>query len=242
LEEAHTMLRLAKDVANLYNNQAQKDTTLESLYSKSCALLGDYFIKSDSELERRLCIAYYKMSGLKPSEVLSRKSTHNAPGLVTYITDILMTLTSGPEADALFQGQNVVEIISYESREHLLKIILGSIVLREYGTEKLIKLLVSQVEDDYSQLALALLYIQADKQTLAEAALDHISDKFLFSTVLDYPHLLFDEGTFDSRHRSISFSDFSATLICRKSLVFARIITRLVEDEVLTLHKIMQVI
>ncbi|XP_011496672.1 PREDICTED: uncharacterized protein LOC105361260 [Ceratosolen solmsi marchali] len=242
LEEAHTILRLAKDIADPHSNQTQSDSTLETLYNQSCALLGDYFIKSDSELERRLCIAYYKMSGLKPSAVLSRKSTGNAPGLVTYIIDVLMTIQSGPEADALFQGQNIVEIISNESREHLLKIILGSVVLREYGTDKLIKLLVSQTEDDYSQLALTLLYIQAEKQTLAETALHYISDKFLFSTVLDYPHLLFDEGAFDSRNRAIlCFSDFSATLICHKSLVFARILTQLVEDEVLTLHKIMQV-
>ncbi|XP_058797325.1 BLOC-2 complex member HPS3 [Phymastichus coffea] len=245
LEEAHAMLRLAKDVVDLpsnNNDQSPNDSKVESLYNQSCALLGDYFIKSDSELERRLCIPYYKMSGLKPSEILSRKSTFNAPGLVTYIRDILMTVKSGPEADALFQSQDIVEIISSESREDLLNMVLGSVVLREYTTEKLIKLLSSQTKDDYTQLALSLLYIQAEKEFLAENALEAVSNRFLSRTVLNYPHLLFDDDVFDSRNRAIlSFSDFAAKLICRKSQVFAEILTKLVEEEVLSLHQVMQV-
>lgn len=239
------MLRLAKDLADFNsndNNPTKNDSKLESLYGQSCALLGDYFIKSDTELERRLCIPYYKMSGLKSGEVLSRKSTHNAPGLVIYVTDILLSVKSGPEADALFQSQDIVEIISNESREDLLKIILGSVVIREYATEKLIKLLLPQNEDDFSKLAITLLYLQVERQLQAEAALDSVSDRFLLRTVLDYPHLLFDEGAFDSRNRAIlSFSDFSATLICRKSLVFAQILTQLVEEEILSLHQVMEV-
>lgn len=243
LEEAHTMLRLAKDIADLHGNDNEPigDQKLESLYGQSCALLADYFIRSDSELERRLCIPYYKMSGLKPSEVLARKSTRNAPGLVSYVTDVLLSVRSGPEADALFQGQDIVEIISGESREELLKLVLSSVVLREYATEKLIKLLANHDEDDCGQLALTLLYIQAERQLQAETALEPVSDRFLLRTVVEYPHLLFDEEDFDSRNRAIlSFSDFAATLICRKSAVFARILTELVDEEVLTLHQVMQ--
>lgn len=239
------MLRLAKDIVDLStnnNDQSKNDSKIESLYNQSCALLADYFIKSDSELERRLCIPYYKMSGLRPSEILSRKTTFNAPGLVTYIRDILMSIKSGPEADALFQSQDIVEIISGESREDLLKMVLGSVVLREYATEKLIKLLASQPKDDYSQLALALLYIQAEKEALAENSLDSVSDRFLLRTVLNYPYLLFEDDVFDSRNRAVlTFSDFAAKLICRKSQVFARILSKLVEEEVLSLHQIMQV-
>ncbi|KAJ8683042.1 hypothetical protein QAD02_018834 [Eretmocerus hayati] len=245
LEEAHAMLRLAKDVFDLSHSDkshSMQDPVLERLYSQSCALLGDYFIGSDSELERRLCIPYYRMAGLRPSEVLSRKSTQSAPGLVIYVTEILSTIKSGAEADALFQSQDIVEIISNENREDLLKIILRSVVLREYATEKLIKLLTSQNSDDYGKLALALLYIQAEKQTLAEQALDSVSNKFLLLTLCDYPNLLFDEGALDSRNRAIlSFSDFAATLICRKNTIFALILTRFIEEEILTLHQVMQV-
>lgn len=245
LEEAHAMIRLWKDVMDFSvkdNNEVQNDSKLESLCDQSCALLGDYFIRSDNELERRLCIPYYKMSGLKPSEVLSRKSTQDAPGLVTYLTDILRTAKSGPEADALFQSQDIVNIISGESREDLLKIVFGSVVLREYATDKLINLLSSQNEDDYKQLALTLLYIQAEKHAMAETALDHVSDKFLLRTILDYPHLLFDEDNFDSRnHTVLSFSDFSAILIGRKCHIFAQILTQLIQNEILTLHQVMQV-
>lgn len=239
------MLRLGKDVIGFSikdNSEIKNDSKLESLYDQSCALLGDYFIRSDNELECRLCIPYYKMSGLKPCEVLSRKSTHDAPGLVTYITDILKTAKSGPEADALFQSQDIVNIISGESREDLLKIVFGSVVLREYATDKLIKLLTSQKEDDYRQLALTLLYIQSEKQIMAETALDTVSDRFLLRTILDYPHLLFDEDNFDSRNQTVlSFSDFSAVLIGRKCSIFAQILTQLIENEIFTLHQVMQV-
>ncbi|XP_014211794.1 uncharacterized protein LOC106641787 isoform X2 [Copidosoma floridanum] len=245
LEEAHAMLRLAKDLADVQSNETietQSHSKIEHLYNQSCALLGDHFVKSDVELERHLCIPYYKMSGLKPSEVLTRKSTHNAPGLVIYLTDVLMNIKSGPDADSLFQCQNIVDIISTESREDLLKIILGSVVFREYATDKLIKLLASQNEDDCSRLALALLYLQAEKHTLAKTSLDQVSDKFLLRTVLGYPHLLFDEGAFDYDDQdNLSFSYFSATMICRKSWVLAQILTQLIEDDVLKLYQVMQV-
>ncbi|XP_014236252.1 uncharacterized protein LOC106658696 [Trichogramma pretiosum] len=246
LEEAHTILRLSKEILDLHenvNDHFSVDPKLESLYNQSCALLGDYFIRSDKELERRLCIPYYCMSGLKPSEVLLRKSTQDAPGLVTYVIDVLKNIKSGPDADALFQVQDIVNIISLESREDLLKIILTSSVLREYATDKLINLLtLHNSEDDCYNLALTLLYIQAEKQFLADNALNKVLDNFLLKTILDYPHLLFDEEGLDVKNRiNLSFSDFSATLIRKKSSVFARILTSLIEEEILLLYQVMQV-
>lgn len=246
LEEAHTILRLEKDIAKWNDsdcNEIISDSNLEALYEESCALLGDYFINSEIESEQRLCIPYYKMSKLKPSQVLSRKATQNSLGLVSYIRNILVTLKSGPEADALFQSRDIVEIIKNESKENLFKIILESSVLREYATEKLIKILELNEEDDYKRLALTLLYILSEKQIAAEITLDNVSNKFLFHVITNYPHLLFDEENYDSRNQtSLFFSDFSAILICRKSLVFAQILAQLIENEIISLHQTIQVI
>ena len=240
------MLRLSKEIIDLHeseNDYLQIDPKLESLYNQSCALLGDYFIRSEIELEWKLCIPYYKMSGLKPSEVLLRKSAQGAPGLVVYVSDILANIRSGPEADALFQAQDIVDIISKESKEDLLKIILESTVLREYATDKLIKLLETHNEDDCIRLALTLLCIHAEKQAMAEAVLDKVTDKFLLRKLMDHPHLLFEEGAFDSKNRAVlSFSEFAGKLLCKKSWVFAKILTKLIEEDFLSLHQTMQVI
>lgn len=245
MEEAHTILRLEKDIVQCQNsacNETVNDENFEVLYKESCALLADYFINSDIEIERRFCIPYYKMSKIKASEVLSRKATQNAPGLVDYIMHILVTLKNGPEADALFQSRDIVEIIKNQSKESILKIILESAVLREYATEKLIQLLELSVDDDYKQLALTLLYIVAEKQIGAEATLDRTSNKFLFHVIVSYPQLLFDEDNLDSRNQAtLFFSDFSAILICRKSLVFAQTLAQLIDTEIISLHQIVQV-
>lgn len=245
LEEAHAILRLEKDSSKWYNddcNEIVNVTNLEPLYEESCALLGDYFINTEIETERRLCIPYYKMSKLKPSTVLSRKATQNAPGLVDYIINIILTVKSGPEADELFQSRDIVDIIKNESKENLFRIILESTVLREYATEKLIKLLEANEEDDFKRFALTLLYILAEKQIAAENTLDRTSNKFLFHVIVNYPQLLFDEDSYDSRNQATHFfSDFSATLICRKSLVFAQILAQLIEDEIISLHHTIQV-
>ncbi|KAF3426523.1 hypothetical protein E2986_05895 [Frieseomelitta varia] len=182
LGEAHALIRLAKDAVyncsdiNEFDDIANKNgLKLKNLYNQSCALLGDYYIRSEYESDWDFCIPYYKMSGLKPSEVLSRKSSQDAPGLVTFLTDTLFTMKSGSEADALFQGFNIVEIICKLKKPDLLILIFSSPVLREYTTEKLIHLLLLYETDELIKLALALLYIQAEKQEQAEKILEPVS-------------------------------------------------------------------
>lgn len=249
LGEAHAILRLAKE-ANYYvldnvkgdNIQDRKDFRLENMYSQSCALLADYYINSDLESEWSLCIPYYKMSGLKAEEVLLRNSTANAPGLVTFLTETLVTMKSGSEADALFQGHNVVEILSSKNIKHLSKLVLGSPVLREYATEKLINLLATQKFSDSIQLALVLLYLQAERQDRAEKVLEPISEQFIKKTILEYWHLLFDATAIKKRSRKIpTFSEFSGALMRRKNRIFSEILSQLIEDDVLSLHQIIQV-
>ncbi|XP_020291061.1 Hermansky-Pudlak syndrome 3 protein [Pseudomyrmex gracilis] len=251
LEEAHALIRLAKDVS--YNNGQhneefddathKNDLKLKNLYNQSCALLADYYIRSEIESDWDLCIPYYKMSGLKPSEVLSRKSSQDAPGLLTYLTDALLTMKSGSEADALFQGYNIIEIICKLEKVDLLKLIFGSPVLREYATEKLISLLLTHETDDTVKLALALLYIQADKQEQAEKALEPVSVQCIKQIVLERWELLFDVTAVKKRSPIIpTFSDFAGILMLMKNVTFADMLIQIIEDEgALSLHQIIQV-
>lgn len=250
LGEAHALIRLAKDVSYKSPDEEFDDAThkndlkLKNLYNQSCALLADYYIKSDTEADWDSCISYYKMSGLKPSEVLSRKCTQDAPGLLTFLTDALLTMKSGSEADALFQGYNIIEIICKLEKKDLLKLILGSPVLREYATEKLITLLLTHETDDTVKLALALLYIQADKQEQAEKALEPVSMQCIKHIVMERWELLFDITAMKKRSPMIpTFSDFAGTLMLIKNTIFAEILIELIEDEedALSLHQIIQV-
>ena len=279
LEEAHAIVRLAKDVrfkpdiSEIYSSRDKsKDAlnemsgesrnllgdflgiycktdstektrnTLDDLYDQSCMLLGDYYIESDLESDWRLSILYYKMSGLTVSEVLSRKSARNAPGLVHFLTETLLSMKSGIEADELFQGHNVVEIIGAENKEGLLKVILGSTVLQQYATEKLIKLLESQECDNYNRLALVLLYSEAGKEEKLEGVLEPISEVFIQQMILEYPHLLFDDSNINMKtSETLSFSNFSGALMRYKPSVFAEILTQLIREDILSLHQIMQV-
>ncbi|KAG5315250.1 HPS3 protein, partial [Pseudoatta argentina] len=249
LGEAHALIRLAKDVFYDMNNEKFDDMTrkndlkLKNLYNQSCALLADYYIRSENESDWDLCISYYKMSGLKPSEVLSRKYCQDAAGLLTFLTDALLTMKSGSEADALFQGQNIIEIICKLETEDLLKLIFGSSVLREYATEKLINLLLIHETSDIVQLALALLYIQADKQEQAEKALEPVSVRCIKQIVLERWELLFDVTAIKKRSPMIAtFSDFAGTLMLIKNTTFADILIQIIEEEgTLSLHQIIQV-
>ncbi|KAG7188443.1 hypothetical protein KM043_008084 [Ampulex compressa] len=250
LGEAHALLRLAKDASynwldvyendDMANNHALK---LKNLYNQSCALLADYYIRSEYESDWDLCIAYYKMSGLKSSEVLSRKSSQDAPGLITFLKDVLLTMKSGPEADALFQGHNVVEKISKLNKGELLKLIFGSPVLREYTTEKLINLLLTHETDELVKLALAVLYIQAEKQEQAEKMLEPVSAQCIKKVVIEHWDLLFDMTAMKKRNPMIpTFSDFAGTLMRQKNSIFAEILIQITEDDtVLSLHQIIQV-
>lgn len=248
LGEAHALIRLAKDVS--YNDNEElddatwkNDLKLKNLYNQSCALLADYYMRSEIESDWDLCISYYKMSGLKPSEVLSRKCSQDAPGLLTFLTETLLTMKSGPEADALFQGYNIIEIICKLEKENLLQLIYGSSVLREYATEKLINLLLKHETEDTVRLALALLYIQADKQEQAERALAPVSAQCVKRIVLERWDLLFDVTAMRKRSPMIpTFSDFAGTLMIIKNTAFAEILIQIIEDEdVLSLHQIIQV-
>ncbi|XP_076646391.1 BLOC-2 complex member HPS3 [Halictus rubicundus] len=250
LGEAHALIRLAKDtVCNALENEEVDDATnkngmkAKNLYNQSCALLADYYIRSEYESDWDLCIPYYKMSGLKPAEVLSRKSSKDAPGLVTFLTEILLTLKSGSEADALFQGFNIVEIICKLKKGDLLKLIFGSPVLREYTTEKLIHLLLLYETDELVKLALAVLYIQAEKQEQAGKVLEPVSSHCIKRVIIEHWDLLFDMTAMRKRSPMIpTFSDFAGMLMRQKNLTFVEILIQIIEDDgILSLHQIIQV-
>ncbi|XP_012261497.2 uncharacterized protein LOC105689218 [Athalia rosae] len=245
LGEAHTILRLCNEVkrcSGLNDYREVPDSKLENLYSQSCALLGDYYINSEIENEWDLSIPYYKMSKLKAADVLSRKSVANAPGLIRFLTETLANTRSGPDADALFQSHNVVDILSSENIEDLSNLILRSSVLREYATDKLINLLSAESLSDCTRLASVLLYLQSEKQEQARRLLEPISEIFVEKTVLEHWHLLFDSTALKKRSRAVpTFSEFSGHLMQQKIRIFSGILTQLIEDGILSLHQVIQV-
>lgn len=250
LSEAYTIVTLAKEVENNIDNNAgskrseakNSETELDALHRKCCALLADVYINSESPTEWQLCIPYFRMSRLKAADVLSQKSIRNAPGLSTYLMETLLNLKSGPEADALFQVYNVVELISSTSKKNLIKLIFGSLVLREYATEKLISILQSLDQDDSTRFALVLLYVQADRQDQAEKIIKDVTDRCILSMSLTHWHCLFDVTLErQSGHVIATFSDLSVVMMRQKSLVFADILVRVIDANAVMLHQILQI-
>ena len=261
IAEAHMIISLVKDLENFESfetNDAKEDhqKQLEELYRKSCGLLADYYIRSQSPREWSLSLGYYKKSGLKASQILSEKSIDTAPGLGTYLTDTLLNLKSGADADALFQVHNIVEMIAGRmSKQDVVRLIFGSVVLREYATDKLITIVSSFItemadekqyrEDDATRYALVLLYVQADRQEQAEKILKSISsDKCILSMSLAHWDCLFDV-TRDERQSGTqtfaTFSELSVILMRFKSLLFADILAKVIEKKALSLHQILQI-
>ncbi|XP_063986922.1 uncharacterized protein LOC135167552 [Diachasmimorpha longicaudata] len=248
LGEAYTVLKLAKDMV-YYTSDVEyssniNDTSkshLDNLYRQSCGLLADYYVSSSSPYDWNSCIRYYKLAGLSAPDVLGRKDVGKAPGVVVYLSDVLLTLHSGPDADALFQEHNIVEILGSAEKEDLLKLILASPVLREYATDKLIHVLSSWEATDASQFALVLLYTQAERQQFAEKALESISDRYITEATLTNWSWLFDVTSVKKGNVIPTFSDYAGILIRQRTRIFAHVVAKLVRKEALTLNQMIQI-
>ncbi|XP_015124474.1 uncharacterized protein LOC107046379 [Diachasma alloeum] len=248
LGEAYTVLKLAKDMV-YYTSDVEyssniNDTSrshLDNLYRQSCGLLADYYVSSSSPYDWNFCIRYYKLAGLSAPDVLGRKDVGKAPGVVVYLSDVLLSLQSGPEADALFQEHNIVEVLGGAEKEDLLKLILASPVLREYATDKLIHVLSGWEATDASQFALVLLYTQAERQQLAEKALESISDRYITEATLANWSWLFDVTSVKKGNVIPTFSDYAGILMRQRTRVFADVIAKLVGKEALTLNQMIQI-
>lgn len=248
LGEAFSILKTGKDIFFYSSDAAYSsniDTAfhqrLENLFKQSCALLGDFHILSESPTLWNLSVHYYKTAGLNAPQVLDRKYINRASGLVTYLSEILLNLQSGAEADALFQKHNVVSILGNAEAEDLIKLILASPVLREYATEKLISLLLTFEQTDSCLFALVLLYTQADKQNQAEKILVPISNSFINEITLTYWSWLFDGTNSNNENIIPTFSEYAEILMKKKVEIFAKILGKLVEQHVVTLHQVIQI-
>uniref|UniRef100_A0A0C9RKX0 HPS3 protein n=1 Tax=Fopius arisanus TaxID=64838 RepID=A0A0C9RKX0_9HYME len=248
LGEAYTVLKLAKDMV-YYSSDVEysrnvNDTSrsyLDNLYRQSCGLLADYFVSSTFPYDWNSCISYYKLAGLSAPDVLGRKDVTKASGVIVYLSDVLLTLQSGPEADALFQEHNIVEILGSAEKEDLLKLIVASPVLREYATEKLIHVLSGWEATDPNQFALVLLYTQAERQQLAEKALEGISDRYITEATLANWSWLFDVTSVKKGNVIPTFSDYAGIFMRQRTRIFADVIARLVAEEALTLNQMIQI-
>lgn len=248
LKEAYTVLQLAKDViyytsdatfANSINDVTQSH--LENLYKQSCALLADHYITSESDMDWNLSGQYYKLAGIKAHDVLIRKDISKSPGLVTFLSENILSLEAGPEADTLFQEHNIVEILASGEQFDFLLLILASPVLREYATEKLINLLSTWEANNTTLLALVLLYTQAGRQQAAEKALEPITDEFITDKTLDNWSWLFEVTNVTKGNAMPTFSDFAGILMRQKLNVIACILAIIVERKALSLDQMIQI-
>ncbi|XP_034947229.1 uncharacterized protein [Chelonus insularis] len=248
LGEANIVLKLAKDsiyyssdAAFCSNINDMSKCHLDNLYKQSCALLADFYISSESPLDWSLSTYYYNLAGLKTYDVLARKNLHKAQGIIIFLSESLLNLQSGPEADALFQEHNIVEILLTAEKNDLLKLILASPVLREYATDKLIHVLSTWESDDLTCLARVLLFLQADKQQQAEKALEPIKDYFIIKKTIANWSWLFDVVNAKNSHALPTFSDFSSILMKLKIKVFAIVLAQIVYKQAVTLDQMIQI-
>lgn len=250
LSESYAVASLSKDIDRsvlgerypVHLDAEEPDQQLELLYRKSCLLLAEYYVNSESPMEWQLCVPYFKISQTKIAEVLAQRSISTAPGIATYLTDALLNLKSGPEADALFQVYNIVEMISTTNKKNLIQLVFGSSVLREYATEKLISIFLSLEQDDLTKFALVLLYVQAGRQDQAEKIINPIADSCILTMSLKYWQCFFDVT--HERHNAhiiATFSDLSVVLMRRKSAIFADVLVKIIDAHAVSLHQILQI-
>lgn len=248
LREACTVLKMAKDIIYYSSDidySSNINTTsrqhIDNLYKQSCALLADYYISSEYQKHWNLCIYYYKIANLDAKNVLKRQINNKSPGITTYLSDVLVNLKSGPEADAIFQQHNIIDILTNSDTDDLLKLILASPVLREYATEKLINLLINIEKNDSCLFSLVLLYTQADKQYQAEKIIETISNNFIIDSTLTNWSWLFDVANSNRGNVVPTFSEYAGILMKKKMNIFAEILGELVDRHAITLNQMIQI-
>ncbi|XP_074101401.1 uncharacterized protein LOC141528987 [Cotesia typhae] len=248
LAEANTVLKISKEMIYYTSDAAffssindMSKSHLDNLYRQSCALLADFYMTSESPMDWGLSSWYYEVAGLKAHDVIARKDIQRAPGIVTFVSESLLNLQSGAEADTLFQEHNIVEILVKAEKSDLLKLILASPVLREYATDKLINVISNWEADDMTWLALVLLYTQAGRIHQAERALEPISDKFIAEKSLSNWSWLFDVVSAKKSNAMPTFSEFAGTLMRLKLRVFAQVLSKIIERGAVTLDQMIQI-
>ncbi|KRT79408.1 hypothetical protein AMK59_8468 [Oryctes borbonicus] len=270
MNEAHMILRASLIVAkwnfkdgNVSTVQMKKihDEDLKETYRTSCALLGDHFIMCSQEQEYILCVPYYKMALVYPSDVLSRvkkiqeqSNNFSTKGLLYYLKATLLDTKYGPDADKHYISgskqnfsETIIELFQQNYYDDLPNIVLKSNVLREYASDKLITVLCQKTCNNQKAqterlLALVVLHIQKCNMKKSQDFLTDIREDDIKNVLLQNWELLFDQIPISSKHKLASFSELCVLVMSVYPEIISKILVALVIDrKVVTLHKMLKI-
>ncbi|KAI4454775.1 hermansky-pudlak syndrome 3 protein [Holotrichia oblita] len=268
MNEAHMILRASLILAkwnfsegnvSLIMVKKMHDEDLKEAYRTCCALLG--IILCPNEQEFILCVPYYKMALVYPSEVLVRikkvqeqSNNFGTKGLLHYLKTILLDTKHGPEADKHYISvskqnfsETIIELFEENCYEDLPNIVLKSNVLREYASDKLIAVLnrnTCNIPKNQNErlLALAVLYIQKCNTKKSQDILFDIRENGLKSILLENWELLFDQVPISSKHKLASFSELCVLIMSGYPDILSDILVALIiEKKIVTLHKMLKI-
>ncbi|KAK6641856.1 hypothetical protein RUM44_013574 [Polyplax serrata] len=261
-DSSRNMLSYAS-MSKLENLEAVK-----SLYYESCALLGDYHI-----LNRNYQVAYcyFSMSGFKIVDVIKRirtlkdkipqnkKQNYDEKEITKGLIYILKKKLSfydqkyydfvgnaeefyNPEIGNLVAS--LMDLLEVEEKESISDLVLDSVVLREFSTDRILKILKtllskSSVPQDKDALSLALMCIQRDQCEQAKTVLLTMSEKQLEKLLRQYYDLLFASHNANGINM---FTELSMILIEIYPKVLAAVLSELVIDKrLLSLSKVLKI-
>ncbi|EEB20087.1 hypothetical protein Phum_PHUM601870 [Pediculus humanus corporis] len=242
---------------------------VKSLYKESCALFGDYHILNKNY---QSCYCYYSMSEYKILDIIKRIKNlkNNVPGkyrddyeegditkgLIYFLKkklshyDLKYYEFSGSNREEFYNSEignlvtSLMDLLETVEKESISDLVLDSVVLREFSTDRILKILKSllsknSVPFDKDALSLALMCIQRDQCEQAKTVLLTMSAKQLENLLIQYYDLLF------SNHGSTGlnmFTELSMILIEIHPKVLASVLSQLVtEKRLLSLSKVLKI-
>lgn len=266
LSEAHIALRVSlhhlswiqatsKTLKGVQENLAQ---TKES-YENNCIELADYYLASEEEREWKQALPYYRMSGKSMLEILDhvkktfpeeQEATSLRPGLIHYITEVVLRPTKIERDLDANLADVVIELLGKGSLETLAQIVLKSPTFRGFKTMKIFKFFQEAFKQDDLEtqqnatvvLAFAILSVdmnqtQGVKDILIQSR--HSMAIALSELLIENHEMLLDTST-GSEGMVDNFSDLALLIRDTCPEMFMEILVSLIKGQVFTLSTILQ--
>ncbi|XP_024084800.1 uncharacterized protein LOC106674330 isoform X2 [Cimex lectularius] len=266
LTEAHSLLR---SLTHVHSDPDYSPLQMEvELFRESCALVAEYYLSCDNEDDWTMGYKFSLEAQLNPTQFMDRLKKLDIEakrvgielnltcGLIHYLK---LCLTASDEEDKIPVGAlntllDLIESKRDNSKPFLLSIlILESSVLRQFSTERTIRMISqriqdSKVTDSFDCLALAVLYITKGRADKAGAALGLSNENDVLIELLQKNWTLLFENTRQKIKVSsddwegVTLSELSVLLIDKKPRELAEVLSSLVlKSCVLNLQDVLQV-
>lgn len=246
----------------------ERSAKAKELYEESCALLADFHILYGSY---NVASKYYTMSGLEIFDIMKRiqglyekipikfrekfSGKDINKGLIVHLKK---TLAEFDDKYSSFNGNReefynpkignlvtiLMDLLEKEEKTTVSDLVLGSIVLREFSTDRILKMMKnllsrSSVPQDKDALSLALMCIQRGQNDQAKTVLLTMTAPQLQALLLQYSDLLFEKP--NSSHTG-GFSELSIVLIEIYPKILGDVLSLLVtEKKLMNLSKILKI-